>query len=141
MTISIDQRNVAAVLEAVRQAHYDRNAAAIDAQFSRNAAVYDLAPPLAHTSEVQELHAWLNTWDGPVHLDNRDPNILVSGDLAVCYGLQKTSGTRNGQPTEWWQRMTVCLSRVGGTWKIVHENTSVPLYMDGSSRAALDLNP
>lgn len=141
MTSLIDQREILAVLETVRQAHYAKSAAAIDAQFAPNAVVFDLAPPLAHENDVEGLSAWLATWEGPVELENRDPAVLVSGDLAVCYGFQRTSGTRNGQRTEWWQRLTVCLSRTDGVWTVVHEHTSVPLYMDGSSRAALDLNP
>jgi ketosteroid isomerase-like protein len=28
-----------------------------------------------------------------------------------------------------------------GAWKIAHEHTSVPFYMDGSFRAAIDLKP
>ena len=30
---------------------------------------------------------------------------------------------------------------LAGTWKIAHEHTSVPFYMDGSFRAAVDLEP
>jgi ketosteroid isomerase-like protein len=38
-------------------------------------------------------------------------------------------------------RETVCLLREDGQWKIVHEHTSVPFYMDGSLRPAFDLEP
>jgi ketosteroid isomerase-like protein len=47
----------------------------------------------------------------------------------------------DGQHAEWWQRITICLRRIDGIWKIVHEHTSVPFYMDGSYRAATDLKP
>jgi PhnB protein len=40
-----------------------------------------------------------------------------------------------------WIRATVCLRRIEGEWKIAHEHTSVPFYMDGSARAAVDLKP
>jgi ketosteroid isomerase-like protein len=40
-----------------------------------------------------------------------------------------------------WVRATVCFRRVRGAWKVVHEHSSVPLYMDGSERAAVDLKP
>ena len=33
------------------------------------------------------------------------------------------------------------LERVNGTWKVVHEHTSVPFHMDGSLRPAFDLQP
>jgi hypothetical protein len=30
---------------------------------------------------------------------------------------------------------------MGGKWAIVHEHVSVPFYMDGSYKAAIDLKP
>lgn len=39
-------------------------------------------------------------------------------------------------------RETLCLERQGsGEWKIVHEHTSVPFYMDATLRPAFDLEP
>jgi ketosteroid isomerase-like protein len=38
-------------------------------------------------------------------------------------------------------RETVCLHRVDGAWKIVHQHTSVPFYMDATLRPAFDLKP
>jgi len=52
------------------------------------------------------------------------------------------TGTRtNGEETDVWVRQTLCLRRLEGAWKITHEHTSVPFYMDGSDKAALDLKP
>ena len=92
---------------------------------------------------VPGLAAWLDTWEGPISLVERDLKFAVSGDLAICHGLQKASATTkaDNQRAEWWQRITICLSRIDGVWKIIHEHTSVPFHMDGSFRAALDLEP
>jgi ketosteroid isomerase-like protein len=38
-------------------------------------------------------------------------------------------------------RTTVGLRKIDGKWLIVHVHESVPFYMDGSDRAALDLKP
>jgi ketosteroid isomerase-like protein len=38
-------------------------------------------------------------------------------------------------------RATVGLRRIGGRWQVTHEHSSVPFYMDGSYRAAVDLQP
>jgi ribonuclease PH len=38
-----------------------------------------------------------------------------------------------------WFRTTVVLKKASGRWQIVHEHASVPFYMDGSLRAAVDL--
>ena len=37
--------------------------------------------------------------------------------------------------------MTLALVRTPDGWKIVHLHESVPFHMDGSQRAALDLEP
>jgi ketosteroid isomerase-like protein len=52
-------------------------------------------------------------------------------------------GTKKGTdfPIDFWMRETLCLQRVAGGWRIVHEHTSVPFYMDGSLRPAFDLQP
>jgi ketosteroid isomerase-like protein len=51
-------------------------------------------------------------------------------------------GTRTGgEKTDLWFRHTVCFRKVDGTWKIVHFHESVPFYMDGSYKAAIDLKP
>lgn len=141
MTINTEKSQIKAVLETVRQGHHDKNAAAIAAQFAPDAVIFDLAPPLAHTLDVPGLAAWLDTWKGPVSLSERNLNIAVSGDLAICHGFQKVSATTkaDSELAEWWQRITICLSRIDGAWKVIHEHTSVPFHMDGSFRAALDL--
>lgn len=85
--------------------------------------------------------AWLDTWETPVELEPRDFKITVSGDSAFCFGFQRMSGTPKaaGRAIAFWMRATICLERVEGAWRIVHEHTSVPFYMDGSLRPAFDL--
>jgi ketosteroid isomerase-like protein len=53
------------------------------------------------------------------------------------------SGQKKGadHPISFWMRATMCFERINGTWRIVHEHTSVPFYMDGSLRPAFDLQP
>jgi ketosteroid isomerase-like protein len=41
----------------------------------------------------------------------------------------------------WWLRITRTLARMAGDWRITHEHESVPFHMDGSFRAAVDLEP
>jgi ketosteroid isomerase-like protein len=44
-------------------------------------------------------------------------------------------------PTDLWFRLTLGLRSIGGRWKLLHEHESVPFYMDGSYKAAVDLRP
>ena len=141
---SQDKAAILALIEASHQAHHDKDASAIAAPFAPDAVLFDLAPPLVHRGiNIPEKQAWLDSWNGPIDLESRDLNITVSGDFAFGYGFYRM----NGSPREarravsFWMRMTVCLHREKDGWRIVHEHTSVPFYMDGSLRPAFDLNP
>ena len=143
MTPETGRAAIQAVGDAVSEGLRKKDVAAVAAQYQPDAMIFDLAPPLAHAFDPQGLAAWLDTWEGPVDQQTRDETILVSGDLAVCYGLTKVSARTKagGEQAEWWQRITVCLQKIDGAWKIVHEHSSVPFHMDGSFRAAVDLQP
>ena len=65
----------------------------------------------------------------------------IDGDLALCHGLVHTQTTRGGEEAAWWARMTTALARTDDGWRVIHDHVSVPFYMDGSFRAALDLEP
>jgi ketosteroid isomerase-like protein len=141
---SRDEAEILALIEAVHQAHHNKDAAAIAAPYVREAAIFDLAPPLFHPGvDIQQKKAWLDTWDGPIERESRDLNITVSGDFAFCHGFYRMGGTSKaaGRPISFWMRATVCLLRDKDAWRIVHEHTSVPFYMDGSLRPAFDLEP
>ena len=142
---SRDEADIRALIETVHKAHHSKDAAALVAPYARDSVVFDLAPPLSHRgTELRELvEAWLDTWEGPIVRESRDFSITVRGDLAFCHGFYRLSGTikAGSQPVSFWMRATVCLLREAGAWRITHEHTSVPFYMDGSLRPAFDLNP
>jgi ketosteroid isomerase-like protein len=144
MKTDTDKAAIRAIIEAVNQAHHDKDAAAITAQYAQDAVIADLSPPLTHIGiDAAQKAAWLDTWEGPVERLSRDFHIEVSGDLAFCRGFFQLAGTPKslGEPISFWMRATVCLRRIEGRWKIVHEHESVPFYMDGSLRPAFDLEP
>ena len=141
---SKDEADIRALIESIHKAHHNKNAAAIVAPYTQDAAVFNLAPPLAHHGmDLEEKKAWLDSWEGPIEYESSDLNITVSGDFAFCHGFYRLGGTPKaaGRAISFWMRATVCLHRDGGAWRIVHEHTSVPFYMDGSLRPAFDLQP
>ena len=144
MTSETDKAAIRAIIAAMHKAHHDKDAAAIVAPYTPDAAIFSLAPPLSHSGmDLGEKQAWLDTWQGPIEHASRDLDISVSGDLAFCHGYFRLAGMPKsvGQEIGFWMRATVCLRRIGGEWKIVHEHESVPFYMDGSQRPAFDLAP
>jgi ketosteroid isomerase-like protein len=139
---------VRALLDAQVAAHASRDAAGILAPFARGAARYDLAPPLQQgpgtlVGDLQGVTAWLATFDGPVLLEHRDLVVDAGGDLAFAHALTRMTATPAGAPNSFsfWFRSTWGLRQIDGTWRIVHEHQSTPFHMDGSFRAATDLEP
>jgi ketosteroid isomerase-like protein len=141
---SADQDAIQAIIENLRQALFDKNVARFAAQFAPGAAIFNLAPPLTHRGiDREEKQAWFESWSTPIDLELRDFKITIRGDLAVCYGLLRMAGSKRGAPSpvNFWMRETLCLERHSSGWHIVHEHTSVPFYMDQSTRPAFDLQP
>jgi PhnB protein len=121
----------------------------VDGVMSRNAAhivTFDLPPPLQSTGSNalyrNGLEDWFASFRGPVGYEIRDLRITTGDEVAFCHSLNRISGTRtDGEETDVWTRATVCLCKIEGKWMVTHEHVSVPFYMDGSDRAALDLEP
>jgi PhnB protein len=113
------------------------------AHYAPDSVTFDLAPPLISTgADAKGLQAWFSTWPSPLGYEIRDLNITAGDDVAFCHSLNRLSGTKaEGEKVDVWFRQTLCLRRIGGAWRIAHQHESVPFYMDGSYRAAVDLKP
>jgi ketosteroid isomerase-like protein len=139
-----DEADILGLLAALRQAHRDKDGAAIAAAYAQDAVVCDLSPPLAHRGVDAEVkQAWLDTWEGPVELETPPGTLTISGDLAIHHGFTRMSGKPKAAPQRigFWLRDTIVLRRGRDGWKIAHIHSSVPFYMDGSLRPAFDLQP
>ena len=129
-----EQAEIRALIKSVDKAHQDKEAAAIVARYAPGAVVCDLAPPLFHLGmNLETKAAWLETWEGAVNRESSDLHTTVRDDIAFCHGCYRLSGTPKaaGRPISFWMHATVCLERLDGVWKIAHEHSSVPFYMDG----------
>ena len=61
----------------------------------------------------------------------RDGQVIESDDLAVLTGHVTYAGVlEDGEDVEVECRITLVLEKVGNTWTIVHEHTSVPIDME-----------
>jgi ketosteroid isomerase-like protein len=143
--IAKDEKSIRALFDRMSKAHHDKNVAALTENYAPGAAIYSLAPPLLHKGlDPAEKQAWFDTWEGPITIEPRDFQITVSGDTAFAHGYMRLAGNKIGvdKPISFWMRETLCLERKDhDTWRIVHEHTSVPFYMDETLRPAIDLQP
>jgi len=108
--------------------------------------VFSLAPPLVQpvdgTRDIGKLQAWIAEKGGSAWSEVHDLQVTVDGDLALCTSLNSMGAPPDSpQPFTLWYRSTLGLRRTDHQWRIVHEHTSTPFYMDGSLRAATDLQP
>lgn len=69
-----------------------------------------------------------------------DLQIIVRGDIAVAWGLNRMADTVNGVETVMWSRGTRVFQRTGGTWLMIHQHVSFP-YDPETGHAALNLTP
>jgi PhnB protein len=140
-----NQSLIRELLDNLAQAVRSKNVDGVMSHYSPDMLLFDLAPPLQYRGAEacrKNLATWFPTFRGPIGYELRDLNIAASDDLAFCHSFNRITGTRtDGEKTDVWVRATVCCRKIDGKWKIVHEHQSVPFYMDGSYRAAVDLTP
>jgi len=134
-----DEEQIRAAIADRAAAMHDRDAERFVAHYAPQITKFDLAPPLAYQGpearDAEALRAWFDTHPGgPVGYEIRDLVVTVGGDVAFCHSLTQLGGAL-------WFRSTLGLRRIGGAWRITHEHNSTPFYMDGSDKAALDLQP
>lgn len=142
-----DEAQIRELLDERRTALETGDAKSIVDQYTADPVVYSLAPPLRQPKDdardVGALQQWLDEKGGSVKSELRDLEVTVDGDLALCTAFE-SMGSPDGAPGPafvLWFRSTFGLRRVDGRWHIAHEHSSTPFYMDGSMRAALDLQP
>lgn len=140
---SRDETALRVMIETWAEALRTKDAEGVVAHQADGFVQYSLAPPLVSTAaDAAGLNAWFATWDGPLGIEIRDLDLVISGDAAFGHCLTRLSGTKIGGGKDGlWFRQTLGFRRIGGVWKIVHQHESVPFYMDGSDRAAVDLAP
>ena len=103
------------------------------ALYSEDARVFDSMAP----DEYADKAAWaemVEEWLGGLREGTatvRDGQVIESDDLAVLTGHVTYAGVlEDGEDVEVECRITLVLEKVGDTWTIVHEHTSVPIDME-----------
>jgi PhnB protein len=137
-----EEAQIRAVLEDWANGLRSKDAARVRSHGANDMVHYSMAPPLvADGSSLNSLERWFATWQGPIGYEFRDLKITAGDDVAFCHCLNHMTGTQTNGKTDVWFRRTLGLRKIDGRWKIVHAHESVPFYMDGSDKAATDLQP
>jgi ketosteroid isomerase-like protein len=132
---------------AAEAAMKDGDARRLIDRYTADVVKFDLAPPLGRSGDdardVARQQGWFDTFDSAVDFQVTQLEIEVGGDLAWARSLNRLSATPKGMDFafEMWFRATYGLRKTQDGWRIAHEHSSTPFYMDGSLRAATDLKP
>lgn len=137
------EAEIRAAIEDWAAAFRRKDADAVMAHGAPGHVAFTLAPPLVQADDGPDgLVGWFDTWEGPLEFEMRDLVVVAGDEVAFTHSLNRMGGNKKGQgPVSLWFRSTMGFRKLGGSWKIAHEHESVPFYMDGSLRAAVDLKP
>ena len=144
-TKASEEAKIRAAIDDCADASREKDVDRVMAHYDADVVVCDLAPPLQSVGKetLRKNYAeWFSTWDGPIGIDIRDLHVTYGDDIAFCRSFHRISGTKlDGEKPDVWARATICFRKIGGKWMVTHEHMSVPFYMDGSYKAAVDLEP
>jgi PhnB protein len=141
--IQSSEAQVRSVIDAWAKAMRAKDAAGVVARWADDLVQFDLAPPLRTVgNDPSGLKDWFATWRGQIGFAITELGITAGEDVAFCHALIHLTGSRtDGSESDVWFRGTLGLRKAAGVWKIAHGHESVPMRMDGSFRAAIDLKP
>ena len=136
---------ISAVIGELETAMRAGDAKAVVGLYTPDPVQYNLAQPLRHGAEevhdAAALQAWFDGFGGSVGYEVHDLTVTAGADVAFAHSLNKMYDPSPDGRFELWFRATYGLVRRGGRWLLGHEHTSTPFHMDGSFRAAVDLQP
>ena len=138
-------REIRQVIDERIAAIGDKDAARVIACLADDVVAFELAPPLRLAADAVRdeagFAAWLAGFED-IAIEIRDLAIEADDRVGFARALHHLTGTRvGGRPVSLWLRSTLCFRREPDGWRIVHAHSSVPMLMDGSFRAAIDLEP
>lgn len=122
-----------------------KDAARAIATLASDIVAFELAPPLAIGADAARdetrFAAWLEGFE-QLEIEVRDLAIEADEQVGFARALHHLTGTRpGGREVSLWLRSTLCCRKQADGWRIAHAHSSVPMMMDGSFRAAIDLAP
>jgi PhnB protein len=140
-----DDAQIQAIIEDYAEGLRNKDADRCVSHYADGIVQFDLAPPLENRGKEtarKNLAEWFKTFAGPIGVEITGLEISAGGDAAFAHCLNHISGTSTrGQKNDHWVRISIGFEKTDGNWLVTHEHVSVPFYMDGSFRAALDLKP
>lgn len=137
------EAGVRAVLDEWAEAHRVKDNDRVNSLCAENIRQYIMAPPLQFSGmHAWDRKGWFASFEGPMGYEVHDLTISAGEDVAFCSFLNRFSATSLQYGSfAMWNRTTLGFRNIDGEWLVTHVHSSVPFYMDGSFKAAVDLQP
>jgi ketosteroid isomerase-like protein len=92
--------------------------------------IFDVLPPMRYESAARYRESW-DEWQpdaqGEMQFELEDLSISAGDDVGFAFGLLQCGGALpNGKTFRDTVRITFCLRKLGGKWKIAHQHVSKP---------------
>lgn len=143
----LEEDKIRQLKENLSKAIREKDVEKANKPFIKNCVMFLMAPPLKVKFDdgnegLNNLENWFSTFENGIGLETKELEITSNNDIACLSSLEHLTGKRtDGSVTDAWFRETLCLRKVKDEWKIIHQHQSFPMYMDGTNKAATDLEP
>jgi uncharacterized protein (TIGR02246 family) len=126
---SIEEKAIKATLERASAALREKDLDALAGCYSPEVKIFDVGGQLTGFSSLRRL--WKSCFPyfpDPIEIQRRDVRIMGSDGIAVVTCFTRLTGMTTDHPSaRTWIRVTTCLKRIDGQWKIFHEHASIPV--------------
>jgi uncharacterized protein (TIGR02246 family) len=127
---STDEIDIQELIERWAKAVREQNKDGIRADHDSEMLMFDVPPPFLSRGLDAYMATWEMFWscsEKPVAFDFHDVNITAGKDVAFATAIgQCASIDPTGRREELEFRLTMCLRKVDGRWRVMHEHHSLP---------------
>lgn len=125
-----EEQAIIAVLQAWAQATKEGRQDDVLANHLSDLVIYDVLPPMKYDSAASYRESW-DDWQpdsqGEMRFELQDLSVTAGQDTGFAFGLLQCGGTLpNGETFRDTVRITFCLVKAEGVWKIAHQHVSKP---------------
>jgi ketosteroid isomerase-like protein len=120
-----------ALAAAVQAKDLDKNLSYYD--MTDKLLVFDAIPPRQYVGADavrKDTKGFFDTFPGPIKFELTDLDVTTDGQFGFAHSIQHVSGAdKDGKQLDMTFRVTDCLRKIGGKWKIVDQHISFPVDM------------
>lgn len=125
-----DESAIQTVLEDWARATREGRHAEILANHQDDLVIFDVLPPMRYESAAAYRESW-DDWQpdaqGEMRFELEDLSITAGEEVGFAFGLLQCGGTLPGGKTfSDTVRVTFCLRKQNGKWKVAHQHVSKP---------------